>query len=186
MQKKISQLYYFVDDYNHSDLVKLNKNIHIIYRNYKKNINTSTLISLKKFCKHNNNKLYISNNIKLALKYELNGIYIPSFNKQINYIKFGVHKDFEIIGSAHNTREIITKQKQGCKIIFLSPIFKVKKSHYFLNIVRFNLLTLNTKIKFIALGGINKNNFKKLGLLNVAGFAGISFFSKKNGPRRGR
>ena len=51
MQKKFSQLYCFIDEYNYSDLIKLDKNIHIIYRNYKKNINISILISLKNFCK---------------------------------------------------------------------------------------------------------------------------------------
>jgi thiamine-phosphate pyrophosphorylase len=87
MQKKFSQLYCFISEFNYLDLSNLDKNIHIIYRNYKKNIDISTLISLKKYCKKNNKKLFISNNIKLALKYKLDGIYIPAFNKQPNYIK---------------------------------------------------------------------------------------------------
>ena len=32
------------------------------------------------------NKFYLSNNIKLSIQLGLNGIYIPSFNKKINYI----------------------------------------------------------------------------------------------------
>jgi thiamine-phosphate pyrophosphorylase len=61
----------------------------------------------------------------------------------------------------------------------LSPIFKVKKKNCFLNIIKFNLLTLNKKTKFVALGGINQKNINKLNLLNVYGFAGISYFQKK-------
>jgi hypothetical protein len=49
---------------------------------------------------------------------------------------------------------------------------------------KFQILKNKTNTKIIALGGINKNNIKKLKLLDVYGFAGISFFKedKKNGP----
>lgn len=182
MQNKISQLYYFINEYNYSELSNLDKNIHIIYRNYKKNIPISTLILIKNYCKKNNIKLFISNNIQLALKFKLDGVYIPSFNKEINYIKFSIPKNFKIIGSAHNNYEILIKQKQGCHNIFISPIFKVKKKNYFLGIIKFNLLIMHKKSKFIALGGINKKNLKGLNLLNIFGFAGISFFQKKTAP----
>ena len=131
MQKKFSQLYCFVDEYNYINLTNLNKNINIIYRNYKKNIDISILILIKKFCKKNNLKFYLSNNIKLALKYRLDGLYIPSFNKQVNYTKYAIPNKFHIIGSAHNIKEISIKEKQGCKLIFLSPIFETKKKNFF-------------------------------------------------------
>jgi len=168
------------------ELTNVNKNIHIIYRDYKKNIDICTLISIKKFCKKNNFKFYLSNNIKLALRCGLDGVYIPAFNKQINFKKYTVPKGFNIIGSAHNIREILIKRMQGCKLVFLSPIFKVRKKKYYLNTIKFNLITLNIKMSFIALGGIKKKNMKKLKLLNIDGFAGISFFQKKTAPNRGR
>ena len=186
MQKKVSQLYYFIDKYNYAELSKLSKNINIIYRNYKKNIDISTLISIRNYCKKNRIKFFISNNVKLAIKYRLDGVYIPAFNKKINFIKFLLPTNFEIIGSAHNNIEISIKQKQGCNIIFVSPIFEVKKKNYFLNVVKFNLLTLNKKIKFVALGGISKKNKNKLNLLTICGFAGISYFQKKTAPQGGR
>jgi thiamine-phosphate pyrophosphorylase len=185
MQKKISQLYCFIDEYNYAELSKLSKNINIIYRNYKKNIDISTLISIRNYCKKNRVKFFISNNIKLAIKYKLDGIYIPAFNKQINFIKYLLPRNFKVIGSAHNI-EILIKQKQGCKTIFLSPIFKVKKRNYFLDIIKFNLLTLNKKIKFIALGGIGRRNMSRLKLLSICGFAGISYFQKKTASQGGR
>ena len=186
MQKKISQLYYFIDEYNHAELSSLNKNINIIYRNYKKNINISTLISIKNYCKKNRIKLFISNNIKLAIKYKLDGVYIPAFNKQINFIKYLLPRNFKIIGSAHNNFEISIKQKQGCIVIFLSPIFEVMKKNYFLDVIKFNLLTLNRKVEFVALGGISEKNKNKLNLLKICGFAGISYFQKKTAPQGGR
>ena len=186
MQKKISQLYYYIDEYNYAELSKLSKNINIIYRNYKKNIDISTLISIRNYCKKNKIKFFISNNIKLAIKYKLDGVYIPAFNKEINFIKYLLPINFKIIGSAHNNIEISIKRKQGCNIIFISPIFEVKKKNCFLDVIKFNLLTLNKKIKFVALGGINERNKNRLNLLSICGFAGISFFQKKTAPQGGR
>jgi len=51
MQKKLPKVYLFIDEFNPLDLNNLNKNISIIYRNYKKNINESTLVSLRNYCK---------------------------------------------------------------------------------------------------------------------------------------
>ena len=137
---------------------------------------------IKIILKHTNVRIIINSNISLAYKYQLDGVYIPAFNKQINFINGSLPINFKIIGSAHNNIEILIKQKQGCVVIFLSPIFKVKKRNYFLDIVKFNLLTLNKKVKFVALGGINKHNKNKLNLLKICGFAGISFFQKKTAP----
>ena len=183
MQKNLPKIYCFVDEYNLSDLSKLSKNINIIYRNYDNIDHKNNILKLKKFCKSSKNKFYLSNNIKLSIQLGLDGIYIPSFNKKINYI--GAHslpKSFKIIGSAHNFSEIIIKQKQKCNEVFLSPIFKVNKSKKFLNISKFNLITLNLKIDCIALGGINQKNYKKIRLLRSKGFASISW-AKKNGLR---
>jgi len=183
MQKKNPYVYYFIDEYNTEELTNLDKNINLIYRNYK-NLNKDVIELINKFSKINKRNFYLSNNIKLALKLGLKGVYIPSFNKKINYVfKHSLPSKFEIIGSAHNLNEINIKKLQGCSKIFLSPIFKTSKSKGFLSIYKFNLLTLSQKTKFIALGGINKSNYKKLKLTNIVGFAGISWI-KKNGLRK--
>ena len=57
------------------------------------------------------------------------------------------------------------------------------KKKYFLGVNKFNHLAINKKISFIALGGINETNIKKINLLNCYGFAGIRWI-KKNGPRK--
>ena len=139
------------------------------------------VLKIKKFCRRTKNKFYLSNNIRLSIRLGLNGVYIPSFNKKINYGgNYSLPKSFKIIGSAHSFSEIIIKKKQMCDEIFLSPIFKVNKSKKFLDISKFNLMTLNNKIDFIALGGINQKNYKKIKLLKSNGFASISW-AKKNG-----
>ena len=175
----------FVEDFNPSDLNNLNKNISIIYRNYKKKLNESTILSLKNYCRANKMELYLAIDIKMAIKYQLNGVYIPSFIRTKNFNFSSKPKNFSIIGSAHNQSEIKDKEDQGCSIIFLAPIFKVNKKRNYLGIIKFNLLTLSKKSTFIALGGINENNIRKLNLLNCEGFSGISWI-KKNGLKKFR
>ncbi len=183
MQKKIPYIFYFIDKYNIDELTNLEKNINLVFRNYNKSLNINEIKSILKFCKINQRNFYLSNDIKLALKLGLSGVYIPSFNKSINYAsKYSLPNNFEIIGSAHNLKEIRIKQLQKCSKIFLSPIFKSKKNQKFLSTIKFNLMTISKNIDFVALGGINKNNYKKLKLTKVVGFAGISWI-KKNGLR---
>ena len=184
MQKNTLKLYCFVDGYNLPDLSKLDKYINVIYRNYNNPYHLDTIIKLKKFCKKNKNKFFLSNNFKLAVKFSLDGVYIPSFNKCISCVgKYSLHKNFKIIGSAHNISEVNLKIKQKCEEIFLSPIFKVNKSKKFLGICKFNMITINKKTNFIALGGISEDNYKMIKLTNSKGLASISW-AKKNGLRK--
>ena len=159
------------------------KNIALIYRNYEKKPTKSLVIKIKNYCKKRKIKFYLSNNYKMAINLHLDGVYLPSFNKEIIFNIFSKRKNFLILGSAHSIQEISIKQKQGCKLIFLAPTFKVNKKKKFLGVGKFNCLATNKKIGFIALGGINDLNIKKINLLNCYGFAGISWI-KKNGLRK--
>ena len=184
MQKNSFKIYNFVNEFNLSDLHQLSKDICIIYRNYDKINHLENILKLKKYCKNIKTKFYLSNDIKQSIKLRLDGVYIPSFNNKINYVQnYSLPKNFDIIGSAHNITEINLKLKQKCSEIFLSPIFKVNKSKKFLDINRFNLMNLDIKAYFIALGGINERNYKMIKLLKTSGFASISW-AKKNGLRR--
>jgi thiamine-phosphate pyrophosphorylase len=78
--------------------------------------------------------------------------------------------------------EIKKKKDQGCEAIFLSPVFRIEKSRKYLGVCKFNLLTHKYKNKFIALGGIRKQNTNILKMLNIYGMAGISYL-KKNRPK---
>ena len=137
-------------------------------------MNKLLILKLKKFCKKGGKKFYLSNDIKLAIKLDLDGVYLPSFNKNLNHLSYSLKKKFQIVGSAHNLKEIKNKENQKVKRIFLSSLFKKNKN--FLGINRFKLLSNLTKQKVVVLGGISKSNIKQLKLLNFSGFAGISYF----------
>ena len=172
--------YYFINKFDTKNIDKQTLNTGIIYRNYV-SINTlKIVIKLKKYCKKKGYKFFLSNNIKLAINLDLDGAYIPSFNKNTNHLSFSKSKNFLLLGSAHNNKEIKIKEKQGVNILFLSSIFKKNKNYLGLN--KFRLLANLTNKKVIALGGITNNNLKKLKLVNCKGFAGISFFETKSAP----
>tara|TARA_B100000886_G_scaffold337501_1_gene298335 strand:+ start:40 stop:576 length:537 start_codon:yes stop_codon:yes gene_type:complete len=170
-------IYYYIDKFDKDEIHKLDKSINIIYRNYSNRYNTKEILKLVSLCKRQRRKVYISNNLKLALRYNFDGVYIPSFNKILKYKNIKKTK-FDIIGSAHNVKEVINKDLQGCTKIFLSPIFKNKKNRNQLGIMKFNIIRLSTKKDVIALGGISEENIKYLRMCNIKGFAGISWIKK--------
>ena len=172
--------YYFIKKFDQSHIDKQDKQTIIIFRNYDKKIDEKLILTIKNYCKKKGNKFLISNNIKLAIKLNLDGVYIPSFNKDKKHLSYSLKKNFMILGSAHNISEIRLKELQRVNAIFLSSIFKKNKNYLGFN--KFKSLSLLSGKPVIALGGISDNNFKKLALTNCHGFAGISFFEQKKGP----
>ena len=174
--------YYFINKFDKNHLEKLDNKISIIYRNYNTPNRESLIIKIKKLCKKKGVCFYLANDIKLAIKLNLDGVYLPSFNKNllINCIK--LKNDFRVIGSAHNIKELNIKLNQGCDEIFLSPVFKIKNNYLglygLIKIKKFN------PKKTIALGGINEKNIKLLKMFNLYGFAAIKYFNKKKAPKK--
>ena len=183
MHKELPRIYYFINKFDKNNINKLNKNIALIYRNYNKNLDKNLIIKIKKYCKSEKRKFFLANNIKLAFKLGLDGVYFPSFNNDLKHLNFPKKKNFLIMGSAHNYKEIKEKELQKVDLIFIASLFNKKKTYLGLN--KFMILTKLTRKKIIALGGINKGNLKKLNLLNIYGYSGINLFSsKKNGPTK--
>ena len=120
--------YYFINKFDTNNLSKQDQKTIIIYRNYKTNAYDEKLIlRIKNYFKKKNIKFYLSNNIKLAIKLNLDGAYIPSFNKNTTHLAYPFKKNFNIVGSAHNLKEIKFKEKQKVNKIFLSSLFKKNK-----------------------------------------------------------
>ena len=167
--------YYFINKFDTNNIDKQDKQTTIIYRNYSsKPIDQTLILRIKRYCKKKSIKFYLSNNIKLAIKLNLYVAYIPAFNRSLKHLAYTYKKNFRIIGSAHNLKEIRIKENQNVRKIFLSSLFKKNKN--FLGINKFKLLSKLTKKNIVVLGGISSKNKKKLSLLNQSDFAGISFF----------
>jgi len=180
MHNKLPTFFLFIDIYDEQYIRNLDKKIAIIFRNYTIKPQRKLILKIKETCKKDKRKLFLSNNLKLALNLSLDGVYLPAFNKNLNTNNISKKNKFIIIGSAHSVQEIKIKEKQGANTIFIAPLFKTKKNKKFLNTIRFNLLALTTTRKIIALGGITVKNLKSLRITKSIGFAGISFFKNDN------
>jgi len=110
MHKYLPKLFIFLDHYNSKIFNNNNINLGIIYRNYNDPRREIELIKIAKACKKKRYQLFVSNDIKLALKVRADGIYIPSFNKTKKYLNSEI-RNLTIIGSAHNQKEIYEKIK---------------------------------------------------------------------------
>ncbi len=167
--------YYFINKFETINIDRLDDRSVVIYRNYNLKIpDIKLILKIKKYCKKKKIKFLLANNVKLAIKLGLDGAYIPSIDKSTLHLNFSLNKKFNLIGSAHNIKEIRTKEIQKVNKIFISSLFKKNKNY--LGINKFKLISNYTKKKVVVLGGISKNNLKKLKLLNVSEFAGISYF----------
>jgi len=167
--------YYFINKFDTNNIDKQDKQTTIIYRNYSiKTADETLILKIKKYCKKKSINFYLSNNVKLAIKLGLDGAYIPAFNNSIKHLAYSYKKNFQIIGSAHNLKQIREKENQNVSKIFLSSLFKKNKN--FLGINKFKLLSKLTKKNIVVLGGISNKNKKKLSLLDLSDFAGISYF----------
>tara|TARA_B100000886_G_C20361494_1_gene465405 strand:+ start:559 stop:1122 length:564 start_codon:yes stop_codon:yes gene_type:complete len=184
MHNNFPNNFYFINSFNKNNIDNLENNTGVIYRSYRKKINLKDVIEIKNYCFQRKIKFYLSNNFKLALKLNLNGAYIPSFNKNFSHLNYSVKKSFIILGSAHNIKEIRQKERQNVRLIFISSLFRKNKNY--LGIYKFMNLKKYSKKKIIALGGISKENLKKVKLLDCEGFSSISYFeTKKKAPKRG-
>ena len=81
--------YYFINKFETNNIDKLDRGTNVIFRDYNsKLLDKALILKIKKYCKKRNIKFYLSNNIKLALKLNLDGAYIPSFNYSIKHLAF--------------------------------------------------------------------------------------------------
>ena len=159
--------------------IKIRKKFFIIYRNKEKIENHNELLRFRQICKSKAVKFYIANDIKLAISLNADGIYLSSFNKKLKFLSFK-KKNFEIIGSAHNFKEISGKIKQGCSSILFSKLFLVdyNKNAPYLGVVKFNSISKISN-RLIALGGIKNHNLNHLRNVSCKGFALLSEIKKK-------
>ncbi|MDA7770699.1 thiamine phosphate synthase [Candidatus Pelagibacter sp.] len=174
MHNIIPNKYYFINKLDANFIDRQKKDTAIIYRNYNSKSEIDSILKFKSYCRKKGYKFYLSNNIKLAINLNLDGAYIPSFYRGTTHLSYSYKKNFLLIGSAHNNKEIRIKELQNVVVIFLSSIFKNNKNY--LGVNKFKLLSKLSNRKIVALGGVSKKNQKKLMLLDCFGFAGISYF----------
>ena len=175
MHKLKIKKYHFIDNFDYNKLKNLNREVCLIWRSKKIKENLKLIEKTASYCKKNRIKFFLANNFKLAIKLDLDGVYISAYNKEIFQNCYSFKKKFRIIGSAHNIYEIGIKKRQMVKEIFFSPIFK-NNQRKALGINKLKIFFEYFNGEKIALGGINKTNLKLLKLRKFTGFAAIKYF----------
>ncbi len=179
LKKKYFLLIENTKDIDLSIIKKRNKFI-IIYRKLNKPEDIESILKFRQQCKSKSIKFFIANNYSLAIKTNSDGVYISANNhgyKSLNLKR----NNFDIIGSAHNIKELNKKIKQGCSYILLSRLFRVtyKTNLNFLGVCKFNIFLTKTKNKVIPLGGINLFTLNHLKNIHSEGLAIMSEIKKK-------
>ena len=160
--------------------IKIFQKFIIIYRNKSKAENLNQILQFRRYCKVKKIDFYISNDLKLMNILKADGLYISAHNKKLNLIKLK-NTNYNLIGAAHNIREINLKVLQGCSHIIFSRLFKTfyKNKKGSLGIIKFNLLKLYRKENLVPLGGIRLSNLNKLNIVKCNSFALLSEVKKK-------
>ena len=175
MKQKELKFYFFTNTLNDVLIKNITKftSIGIIFRENKDINNERGLKKIRELCKKKNIPFYITDNYRLAIKFNANGVFLT--NKYKKNIPFRHKINFKIIGSAHSRWEYFQKINQNCETIMLSPLFYNKK--YSLNntlgISKFNMMTLDWDTKICALGGVNIGNLKKIKMTRCSSVAFI-------------
>ena len=162
------------------DLVKTRYKLVIIYRNQDSKESIAQIKNYAKLCRRKGIKFFIANNTLMLTEVKADGLYISANNKDLSLIRYK-HFSYEIIGSAHNHKEIVIKLKQGCQKILVSRLFQTSyvSKKGFLGITKFNTIAKRTPVEIIPLGGININNLSKLKMVKSNSIAFLSAIKKK-------
>ena len=174
--------YLFVENAREFNLniIKIRKKFNIIYRNLGSKEQMKEISNFRKDCKRNGVRFYIANDTILLTKLKADGLYISAHNNNLLLNRFA-EKGFDIIGSAHNQKEINIKEKQGCSVVIFSRLFETnysyKKGH--LGVRKFNTICLRSKLELVPLGGINEKNLNKISSVISKSFACLSAIKKK-------
>ena len=159
MHVELLKKYYFINSFDTNIINKQDKRTTFIYRDYKTSkLDTNKILKLKTFLKKRGNKFLLANNFKMALKFKLDGVYLPSFNNKFDHLNYSTNSSFIILGSAHNLKEIKIKETQKVQSIFISSLFK--KNNNFLGINKFKLISSYSKKKHSCFGRDIKKKYQ--------------------------
>jgi len=157
--------------------IKKFRDIGVIYKQENdKSVDILNCYNLKNICKKYHIPFFVCDDFKLANKLDANGVFLSSlYKKPVN--NSILRKNFKILGAAHCQFEYFLRARQQCDTIVFSPLFYNEKYslNKILNVVKFNLITLNWSGKISAMGGIKYENIKKIQITNCDSISFIKF-----------
>ena len=128
--------YYFISKFDTNIIDKQDKQTSIIYRNYNSKIKDQDLIlKIKNYCKKNSIEFYLSNDIRLALKLNLDGAYIPSFNNCLKHLAYSLKKNSKLLVLLIILKKLgLRRLKKFRKFLYHLFLKKIKTSWELINL----------------------------------------------------
>ena len=112
--------YLMIDSAQNFDLDQIKvKNKFTIIMTLLKDYKDDRIKHFRNQCKAKKIKFFIKNNITSVVKHKADGLYISSHNKNLRLNQIN-SLNIDVIGSAHNLKELNIKMKQKCKRIIFS------------------------------------------------------------------
>jgi len=158
---------------------KLPKGSAVIVRGLTRLSKIKIINKIKPLCSKYKVKLLVSDDVKLALSYRLDGVHFSEQNlKKISACGSfpKPHPGFFISSACHSQRALHWAETAKVDAVLISPVFETQ-SHPIARILGrlgFQTFTNRTKLPCYALGGITQKTAQSLINSKACGFAGIS------------
>ena len=131
---------------------------------------------VKVLCHRYGVPLIINDSVSVALKSGADGVHIGQDDMSLQEARRLCGNSMIIGVSAHNTEEAITAEQNGASYLGSGAVFgsSTKTDAHLLSIAVLKEIAENTSVPVVAIGGINKENIKKLSGTGIDGVALIS------------
>ncbi len=131
-----------------------------------------------KLTRQSRTKILINDRADIAAAAKTDGVHLTSNSLSVETIRRIFSKDFIIGVSAHTLAEAENARQKGADFITFSPIFKTPGKGKPQGIERLREVCENLKpFPVVALGGIDKTNYKAVLENGASGFAAIRFLN---------
>lgn len=169
------------DDALLSAIAALPRGSGIVFRHYRRApaLRRALYNKVKTLTRRRGFLLLLGGTVRDAARWRADGAHIPN---HVTRASRAADVNRLHSASAHNAAEMATAIRNGARLIFLSPIFATRshpESGRPLGPLRFGLMTRQTRIPVIALGGMTATRFAQVQRLGAYGWGAIDAFTPK-------
>jgi len=123
-------------------------------------------------------RIIINDRADIAIAADCHGVQLTSTSVEPEVIRKAFGERLEILVSVHSKEDVVAARKSGADMVLLAPIFATSgKSAIGLGMLR-DVCEANIGYPVIALGGIDKSNYKDTLEAGAKGVAGIRCFQE--------
>ncbi|WP_169566586.1 thiamine phosphate synthase [Sneathiella limimaris] len=177
--------FYFTDDNRSTDLpsviARLPSDTGVIFRHYDHPKRKELAAVILNQCARRQLPCFIAKDAAVAYLMGADGVHLPEYMiPRIPLLKHRYH-GLLISVACHNRRSLLTAERLGADLAFLSPLFPTKShpgARTLSPIKASTSINLLKNMPVYGLGGVTANKLKRLKLAGFKGFGAISLFEE--------